>query len=172
MAERNYRRSANVRQTGRYTSYIEGNTVRQLQTRPVPERTETEKRQEQPRRRKRTSARTRRNRARALQMHLRDVVFLGIAGMIVVVSCINYLQKQALNTSYRNQVATQESKLADLKERNDAAYESAMKSVDLETIRDIAINKLGMVYAGEEQVKTYDDKSSDYVRQYGDVPTE
>ena len=87
--------------------------------------------------------------------------------MIVVVSCINYLQKQALNTSYRNQVATQEAKLADLKERNDAAYESALKSVDLETIRNIAINKLGMVYAGEEQVKTYDDK-----RQYSDVPTE
>ena len=92
--------------------------------------------------------------------------------MIVVVSCINYLQKQALNTSYRNQVATQEAKLADLKERNDAAYESALKSVDLETIRNIAINKLGMVYAGEEQVKTCDDKSSDYVRQYSDVPTE
>ena len=81
---------------------------------------ETERRQEQPRRRKRTSAKTRRNRARALQMHLRDVIFLGIAGMIVVVSCINFLQKQALNTSYRNQVATQEAKLADLKERNDA----------------------------------------------------
>ena len=105
-------------------------------------------------------------------MHLRDVIFLGIAGMIVVVSCLNFLQKQALNTSYRNQVATQEAKLADLKERNDAAYESALKSVDLETIRNIAINKLGMVYAGEEQVKTYDDKSSDYVRQYSDVPTE
>ena len=164
MAERNYRRDDKIRQTGRY-AYIDGSTVRKLQTRPVPEKRETERRQEQPRRRKRTSA-------RALQMHLRDVIFLGIAGMIVVVSCINYLQKQALNTSYRNQVATQEAKLADLKERNDAAYESALKSVDLETIRNIAINKLGMVYAGEEQVKTYDDKSSDYVRQYSDVPTE
>ena len=167
MAERNYRRDDKIRQTGRY-AYIDGSTVRKLQTRPVPEKRETERRQEQPRRRKRTSAKTRRNRARALQMHLRDVIFLGIAGMIVVVSCINYLQKQALNTSYRNQVATQEAKLADLKERN----ESALKSVDLETIRNIAINKLGMVYAGEEQVKTYDDKSSDYVRQYSDVPTE
>lgn len=171
MAERNYRRDDNIRLTGRY-AYIDGSTVRKLQTRPVPEKRETERRQEQPRRRKRTSAKTRRNRARALQMHLRDVIFLGIAGMIVVVSCINFLQKQALNTSYRNQVATQEAKLADLKERNDAAYESALKSVDLETIRNIAINKLGMVYAGEEQVKTYDDKSSDYVRQYSDVPTE
>ena len=111
MAERNYRRDDNIRQTGRY-AYIDGSTVRKLQTRPVPEKRETERRQEQPRRRKRTSAKTRRNRARALQI------------------------------------------------------------VDLETIRNIAINKLGMVYAGEEQVKTYDDKSSDYVRQYSDVPTE
>ena len=70
--------------------------------------------------------------------------------MIVVVSCINYLQKQALNTSYRNQVATQEAKLADLKERNDAAYESALKSVDLETIRNIAINKLGYGFMPEK----------------------
>ena len=67
MAERNYRRDDNIRQTGRY-AYIDGSTVRKLQTRPVPEKRETERRQEQPRRRKRTSAKTRRNRARALQM--------------------------------------------------------------------------------------------------------
>lgn len=37
MAERNYRRDDNIRQTGRY-AYIDGSTVRKLQTRPVPER--------------------------------------------------------------------------------------------------------------------------------------
>ena len=63
MAERNYRRDDKIRQTGRY-AYIDGSTVRKLQTRPVPEKRETERRQEQPRRRKRTSAKTRRNRAR------------------------------------------------------------------------------------------------------------
>ena len=93
MAERNYRRDDNIRQTGRY-AYIDGSTVRKLQTRPVPEKRETERRQEQPRRRKRTSAKTRRNRARALQMHLRDVIFLEIAGMIVVVSCINFFRNR------------------------------------------------------------------------------
>ena len=58
---------------------------------------------------------------------------------MIVVSCINYLQKQALNTSYRaiSSVATQEAKLADPKERNDAVCESALKSVDLETIRTL-----------------------------------
>ena len=86
--------------------------------------------------------------------------------------CVNYLKLQSQNTIFRNQTASLESQLADLKQQNDAAYENALTSVDLDTIRDIAINKLGMVYAGEEQVKTYDDKSSDYVRQYEDVPTE
>ena len=33
MAERNYRRDDNIRQTGRY-AYIDGSTVRKLQTRP------------------------------------------------------------------------------------------------------------------------------------------
>ena len=59
MAERNYRRDDKIRQTGRY-AYIDGSTVRKLQTRPVPEKRETERRQEQPRRRKRTPPRMRR----------------------------------------------------------------------------------------------------------------
>ena len=37
MAERNYRRDDKIRQTGRY-AYIDGSTVRKLQTRPVPEK--------------------------------------------------------------------------------------------------------------------------------------
>ena len=41
MAERNYRRDDNIRQTGRY-AYIDGSTVRKLQTRPVPEKRETD----------------------------------------------------------------------------------------------------------------------------------
>ena len=43
MAERNYRRDDKIRQTGRY-AYIDGSTVRKLQTRPVPEKRETERR--------------------------------------------------------------------------------------------------------------------------------
>ena len=121
---------------------------------------------------KTTSARTKRNRARALQMNFGYVAFLALAGVMTLFVCVNYLKLQAQNTTFRNQTASLESQLADLKQQNDAAYENALTSVNLDTIRDIAINKLGMVYAGEEQVKTYDDKSSDYVRQYEDVPAE
>ena len=47
-----------------------------------------------------------------------------------------------------------------------------MSSVDLEYVRDTAINKLGMVYASSGQVVTYNDQDGDYVRQYEDVPAE
>lgn len=168
MADRGYRRNDNNTRTSRY-GYIDGNTVRKPQTRPVQERTRTER---QPQRRRKTSARMRRNRARALQMNLGYVTFLAIAGVVTLFVCVNYLKLQAQNTTFRSQTASLESQLAELKQKNDAEYENAQASVDLEEIRDIAINKLGMVYAGEEQVKTYDDESSDYVRQYEDVPTE
>ena len=45
-----------------------------------------------------------------------------------------------------------------------------MSSVDLESIRKTAMEELGMVYASEDQVVLYDSKSTDYVRQYQDVP--
>lgn len=55
---------------------------------------------------------------------------------------------------------------------NDAAYDDAVSSVDLGRVKEIAINDLGMIYANEGRIITYDSQSSDYVRQYEDVPTE
>lgn len=168
MADRgNYRRDYD-RRTSRY-GYVDGNTVRKPQTRPVPNRQRKE-RQERSGQRKVTSTRTRRNRARALQMNLGYVAFLTAASLATLFVCVNYLKLQAQNTTYRNKVASIESQLADLKLENDTEYENALTSVDMERIRDIAINKLGMVYAGEEQVKTYSSQNGDYVRQYEDVP--
>ena len=34
------------------------------------------------------------------------------------------------------------------------------------------MNELGMVYASESQIITYDSNQNDYVRQYSDVPAE
>ena len=51
------------------------------------------------------------------------------------------------------------------------AYEARINSsVDLEYIRDFAINQLGMIYPTEGQVVYYNLTESDYVRQYQDIP--
>ena len=61
-------------------------------------------------------------------------------------------------------------KLAELKEDNDAYYSEVITGVDLDEIRDRAINELGMQYATEDQIRYYTPGNNSYVRQYQDVP--
>lgn len=150
----------------RMDPYIQGNTVRQIEpARKLPP--EREKR-----RRPATSAKTRRNREKALQMNFGYVLFLTGAAVLSLFMCVNFLQLRAENTAGRKTVTELENKLSNLKLANDTAYEQTLHSIDLDDIKNIAINKLGMIYAGEGQVIAYASQESDYVRQYEDVPTE
>ena len=89
---------------------------------------------------------------------------------MVLWSCVTYLQLQAETTSRVKNIAALETELEDLKKENDDNYTRIMTSVDLDYIRDVAINELGMVYANEDQVILYDGGTKDYVRQSQDVP--
>ena len=168
-------------------AYIEGTAVRKLsqyeQTVPeempgrhhAPEkRQQTPKRktsQSRPKTRQKAVAR-RRARARAFQMNKGYVTFLSIAAVACLFICVNYLNLQAQVTESRKQISRMESSYSDLKLSNDAAYSKAVSSVDLDKIRDIAINELGMVYANQDQIVTYEKQDKDYVRQYEEVPKE
>lgn len=150
-------------------TYIDGNTVRRVQTevRPRPQQTRRAEENLRPR----TSRKTRRNREKALRMDFGYVAFLAAAASVSLFVCVNFLQLQAESTTHRKTVANLTSEYSELKLANDTEYERALSSVDLEQIKDIAINKLGMVYATEGQIITYSSQASDYVRQYEDVPT-
>ena len=67
-------------------------------------------------------------------------------------------------------MAARELELNQLKEDNDAYYSEVLTSVDLNEIRDKAINELGMQYATEDQIRYYTPGNNSYVRQYQDVP--
>ena len=67
-------------------------------------------------------------------------------------------------------IAELESQLSDLKIENDAEYSRATSSIDLEEMKRIAMEELGMVYADKEQVVIYEDKEAEYFRQYEDIP--
>lgn len=156
---------ARQRAQGRYTTtYIDGNVVRHIQEVPVRD----------PRRenRNRTSVKTRRNREKALHINMPYVMFLTAASIATVFLCVNYLKLQAQGTTYRNQIARLESTLSTAKTANDNAYEDAMSSVNMEEIKNIAVNELGMEYAGEGQVIFYDSQEGDYIRQYQEIPEE
>ena len=166
-------------------AYIEGTAVRKLSQyeQAVPEempgrhhapekRQQTPKRktsQSRPKTRQKAVAR-RRARARAFQMNKGYVTFLSIVACLFI--CVNYLKLQAQVTESRKQISRMESSYSDLKLSNDAAYSKAVSSVDLDKIRDIAINELGMVYANQDQIVTYEKQDKDYVRQYEEVPKE
>ena len=145
-------------------AYIEGTAVRKLSQyeQAVPEEMPgrhhaPEKRQQTPKRK--TSQSRPKTRQKAV----------AVACLFI---CVNYLKLQAQVTESRKQISRMESSYSDLKLSNDAAYSKAVSSVDLDKIRDIAINELGMVYANQDQIVTYEKQDKDYVRQYEEVPKE
>ncbi|MDD3278951.1 MAG: hypothetical protein PHG16_08720 [Lachnospiraceae bacterium] len=148
----------------RYTgnTYEEGSAVRKLSELPVEE-----ERRELP---VKVSKKTQANRRRARQMGKGFVVFLTIVCAATVMVCVNFLQLKAQITTQNETVATLESKLSKLKADNDAYYNTAMASVSMDTVKDAALNRLGMTYADESQVYYYDVKGNSYVRQFTDVP--
>lgn len=98
------------------------------------------------------------------------VVFLGMAAVLCLVICVNYVKTQSRLTSYSKNITALQEELANLKEENNTKYNAVMDSVNLEEIREKAQKELGMVYASPEQIVEYDRPSTDYVRQYEDIP--
>ena len=141
--------------------YIDGNTARKLQT--VPTRRNTKQndaiKRQQVRRRIKLSP-----------MNFGYVFFMMVAMLVVCVVLIGYVELQADITNRINNISKLESQLNNLKLSNDEEYTKIMSNVDLEEIKRIAINELGMKYAKEGQVVTYSGEGNDYVRQYKEIP--
>lgn len=140
--------------------YADGNTLRKVQAEPRRVREQATA----------TSASTISNRERALQMNMGYVVFLTAAAIITVFMCVNYLKLQSANTKLSKEVTALETTLDAAILENDSDYDRVMTSIDIEHVKDVAMNKLGMVYARKGQIVTYSQKDSDYVRQYEDIP--
>ena len=146
-------------------SYVDGAAVRKLRAEEVPSRERRRRPEEQPR-----VHRARRQKAQHLSLGY--TLFLAAACALTLWVCVGFLQIQADNTARIKNIAALEAQLSELKTENDDEYNRVTTSVDLEEIRDIAINELGMVYADADQVVLYDGEGSDYVKQYADIPEE
>ena len=140
--------------------YVQGNTVRKLQQ--EQEITERPK--------KKVNNSIRKNRERAKHMSAGYVLFLGAAlaacGMILVY----YIGLQSDITNSVKNISRLESQLNDLKVANEENYSRISSSVDLEEIRRIAIQELGMQYAQEGQIISFVSENSDYVKQMAAIP--
>lgn len=142
-------------------SYVYGNVVRKEVVAPsVPERREEKK----------VSTQVRKNRRQALHMSRSYVVFLTIASVIAVLACVKYLQLQSEVVARTKNIASMQQQLENLKEDNTTRYNAIMNSMNLEEIRDRAMNDLGMVYAKEGQVITYEDPTNHAVIMHEAIP--
>lgn len=148
----------------RRQTYIEGNTVRKIQ----PLERQPKGRQGQERR----PGRRPKAKVQIQYVNIFYTVFLVAATIMVLWSCVNYLQLQAEITSRVKNIAALEMELENLRKENDDHYTRIMTSVDLDYVKEVAINELGMVYASEDQVILYDGGTRDYVRQNAEIPDE
>ncbi len=114
-------------------------------------------------------ASVRRNRARAGRMNLGYAIFMLILLTIIVTALIGYISLQTNITKAISRISTLEYQVAEKKSANDENYNEIMNSIDLDEIRDYAINVLGMQYASDDQVITYSSGTEEYVHQVSEV---
>lgn len=143
------------------SSYVYGNTVRK-EPKMIPANPVREK--------KEVSRQVQQNRNKALHMSKGYVVFLAVAAFVALFACVKYLQLQSEVTSRSKNIATLQKELAAVKEENTTRYNVIVTSMNLEEIRNKAINELGMVYATEEQIVEYKNPTSNVVTQYAEIP--
>ena len=138
--------------------YVEGSAVRRLAEEPVrnyPDRQRQEavrrvraarQKTARPESYREVSRATQTHRERAMGMGKGYVIFIVAVSAAILFFCIHYLQLKAEITASMKEVAVLESELTQLKEDNDAYYSQVTSNVDLDTIRKIAIVRLGMSY--------------------------
>ena len=121
---------------------------------------------------KAVSVRTKKNRTKALEVDRTYVMFLAVMCLLTVFVCVRYLQLKEIITTQTRTNTKLTAELDTLRNENDALLENVTNEIDLDHIRDVAINELGMKYATEDQIVWYTTEDREYVHQFEDVPSE
>ncbi len=154
--------------TNRNYYYTEGNTVRRYAApEPVHKQPEIDRETQMILRHADAAVKNREN-ARAVKMGF--MVFFSVAVIMIAAFALTMVQTQASITSRMRQVAELESQITQLRAENDAKFKEINTSVDLEYIKNVAIQELGMTYATEEQIVYYSIEQNNYMDQYADIP--
>ena len=156
--QRTVNRSRMANDRNRY--YVQGNIVRKLDV--------TKEIEGQPA--KKTSNTARKNRERAKHMSAGYVLFLCAALIVTGIILTKYIGLQSDITNSVKHISTLEKQLNDLKLANDEEYSRITSSINLEEIRKVAIQELGMQYAEEGQIVSFASENNDYVKQMADIP--
>lgn len=111
-----------------------------------------------------------RNREKAFKLDWKYTLFLCVAVIAVLGSCVVYLTTQSAVTQKNQEVTSLKTELSLLTDTNSATRERINDAIDLEYVREYATEVLGMVYPSESQIVYYQSTDDDYVKQYQDIP--
>ena len=156
---------------GYYEREFDGNAVRERNRK-------LEKKREE-RRKENARATARENRAQAsrlrkleksLGINLFSCIMLVGAAVVMFTLCFKMIQLgNEIDTMDRAVVATQNN-INDIRVSNNSAYQEINSKVDLKEVYRTATQDLGMVFASDNQIITYEDNEAAYVRQYKNIP--
>ncbi len=157
----NVRADRNRTANRRSQYYVQGNTVRRADV--------TEEIRKRPQRKVNNNT-IKKNRERAKHMSIGYVMFLCAALVATGMILIYYVGLQSDITNSVKNISKLERELNDLKVANDEEYSRITSSIDLEEIRRVAIQELGMQYATQGQIISFASENNDYVKQMAEIP--
>lgn len=141
--------------------YVQGNTVRRADV--------TEEIRKRPRHKANNNT-IKKNREKAKHMSIGYVMFLCMALVATGMILIYYVGLQSDIANSVKNISKLERELNDLKVANDEEYSRITSSIDLEEIRRVAIQELGMQYATQGQIISFASENNDYVKQMAEIP--
>lgn len=161
----------------RRMTYIEGNVVRHMDAMPDNWEQERKRRREREQqehlerqRRRRQRAIASRNMERALVMDRGYVVFLTFAAIITCLTAIFYIKLQSDVTIHLNNIAALETSVNQLKLDNDATDKRLETAMQMDEVKEKAMDELGMTYPTQDQIVYYQIDGADFMSQYSEIP--
>ena len=97
------------------------------------------------------------------------LLMLTAAVIATIYICFNYLALQNSVTSRMDNIERLETTLENMRTENDALEQSIDTAVDLNEVYSIAVNELGMVHAGRDNIIEYERTENEYVKQGEDI---
>lgn len=153
-------RHTQERRRAQNSEYIQGSAVRRLDVTKEIERKP----------KKKLSNTARKNREKAEHMSPGYVLFLSLALIATGFILVGYVRLQSDITNRIGHISALERELNDLRLANDEEYNRITSSIDLEEVRRIAVQELGMRYAEEGQIVSFTSENNDYVKQLSLIP--
>jgi len=148
----------------RYTAgYEYGSAVKQI---------EPQWEQEEVRRPRRVQKQELQPKVKAVQgIDFISALFLMGAIVATLLVCVNYLKVQSDVVQLNKSISGLEKQITGLEKENDAlAAVLENEKYDLETVYQMAVGVLGMVYPNNNEVIYYNHEAEGYFRQYQDIP--